>query len=499
MAITTVCNCQVAEDNGKQSEDTYSKGEIDDKIEDIVIEAGAGTVTSVGIQTGTSGSNINISGSPVTTTGTITINIPTASATNRGALSTTDWSHFNSAYSWGDHAGLYRLVNWVPSFADISSKPTTLSGFGITDAMSTSHAANGISGSDITNWNAKLSNITGLISHGSNVTITGNGTNGSPYVITFSGTGGTGTGLSESEVNALIEAALNAKIQSATVAIARKDSGDTYVTPYQLELLQNTVIAQAEEITALQTWVSSHGGSDLTPPHFSSAQILNASPTIVRITLDKNDLNQDSISTTASFTVNDDGTPVTVSSVDVVDSVILVTITPAAEYASVYTFSYTPGANAIQDISGNKLASQSNRSITNNVAQAAQNMINNGTFASATGWTLNAGVTISNGVVNIPRANTWFSQLEADMQTALTANTNYRLTFDLAAPNGNIDIQLWDAGNSTQLTTNTVSCTSGANTIDFTTPASLNYDKGIRFRIFYSEEGSMDNVVLSTL
>jgi hypothetical protein len=53
-------------------------------------------VTSVGITFGTTGTDINASGSPVTSSGNITINLPTASATNRGALSSADWSTFNS-------------------------------------------------------------------------------------------------------------------------------------------------------------------------------------------------------------------------------------------------------------------------------------------------------------------------------------------------------------------------------------------------------------------
>lgn len=47
-------------------------------------------------------------------------------------------------------------------------------------------------------WNAKISNITGLVTAGSNVTITGSGTSGSPYVINSTGGGG-GT---DSAVNA---------------------------------------------------------------------------------------------------------------------------------------------------------------------------------------------------------------------------------------------------------------------------------------------------------
>ena len=55
---------------------------------------GSGTVTSVSIATGTTGTNVNATGT-VTTSGTLTVNIPTASGTNTGKLSNTDWTTFN--------------------------------------------------------------------------------------------------------------------------------------------------------------------------------------------------------------------------------------------------------------------------------------------------------------------------------------------------------------------------------------------------------------------
>ena len=56
-----------------------------------------GTVTSVAALTiGTSGTDLTSSVATGTTTPTITLNVPTASATNRGALSSTDWSTFNN-------------------------------------------------------------------------------------------------------------------------------------------------------------------------------------------------------------------------------------------------------------------------------------------------------------------------------------------------------------------------------------------------------------------
>ena len=72
---------------------------------------GDGTVESVGIATGTTGTDVNVSGSPITTSGTITVNIPTASATNRGALSSADWTTFNNkenAISAGTTAQYWR-------------------------------------------------------------------------------------------------------------------------------------------------------------------------------------------------------------------------------------------------------------------------------------------------------------------------------------------------------------------------------------------------------
>lgn len=57
---------------------------------------GQGTVTSVSaLALGTSGTDLGSSVATGTTTPVITLNVPTASATNRGALSSTDWSTFN--------------------------------------------------------------------------------------------------------------------------------------------------------------------------------------------------------------------------------------------------------------------------------------------------------------------------------------------------------------------------------------------------------------------
>jgi hypothetical protein len=55
---------------------------------------GTGTVTSVGLSSATSG--VTIGSTPITTSGTITLAIATASGSQNGLLSSTDWTTFNS-------------------------------------------------------------------------------------------------------------------------------------------------------------------------------------------------------------------------------------------------------------------------------------------------------------------------------------------------------------------------------------------------------------------
>jgi hypothetical protein len=182
----------------------------------------------------TSGLFADLLSKPITLSG---YGISDAMSTSHVAngITSTNITNWNTAYSWGNHSGLYKLISYVPSwaeitgkptfanvaitgsyddltnkpilfdgtwtsltgkptfadvatsgsytdlinkptlfdgtwaslsgkptfatiatsglFADLLSKPTTLSGFGISDGMSTSHVANGITSANITNWN----------------------------------------------------------------------------------------------------------------------------------------------------------------------------------------------------------------------------------------------------------------------------------------------------------------------------------------------------------
>jgi hypothetical protein len=83
---------------------------------------GSGTVTSVAALTlGTTGTDLSSTVTNSTTTPVITLNVPTASSTNRGALSSTDWTTFNNKQP----AGAYLTA--VTSNAPLTGSGTSAS------------------------------------------------------------------------------------------------------------------------------------------------------------------------------------------------------------------------------------------------------------------------------------------------------------------------------------------------------------------------------------
>ncbi len=134
------------------------------------------------------GNFTSLSGRPTTLAG---FGIADAMSTSHAAniITSSNISDWDTAYSWGNHSGLYRPISYVPSWTEITekpefatvatsgsyndlnnkpvlfggsfdsllNKPTTLTGYGITDAMTTSHPANSITNSNITNWSTAYS------------------------------------------------------------------------------------------------------------------------------------------------------------------------------------------------------------------------------------------------------------------------------------------------------------------------------------------------------
>lgn len=124
-----------------------------------------GTVTSVAALTiGTTGTDITSSVADGTTTPVITLNIPTASASNRGALSSSDWSTFNS-----------KMNNPFTSLGDIvysnaAGAPIRRAGNTTTTKMFLSQTGDGTS-SAAPQWSAITSTDTGSVPTSRTITI----------------------------------------------------------------------------------------------------------------------------------------------------------------------------------------------------------------------------------------------------------------------------------------------------------------------------------------
>jgi hypothetical protein len=79
-----------------------------------------GGLTSVGITLGSAGTDASVSGSPLTSNGSITLNLPSASATNRGLLTAANWTTFNNKLS---SVGIT-----MPSAFTVTGSPLTANG-----------------------------------------------------------------------------------------------------------------------------------------------------------------------------------------------------------------------------------------------------------------------------------------------------------------------------------------------------------------------------------
>jgi hypothetical protein len=119
-----------------------------------------GTVTSVGLSSATSG--VTIGSTPITTSGTITLAIATASGSQQGLLSSTDWTTFNNKQNaLTNPVTGTGTTNYLPKFTGTS----TIGNSGITDDGTTvsllSRALSGTSATFTANMNADDYNMAG--------------------------------------------------------------------------------------------------------------------------------------------------------------------------------------------------------------------------------------------------------------------------------------------------------------------------------------------------
>jgi hypothetical protein len=78
----------------------------------------------------------NITGKPTTLAGYgITDGMSNAHVAN--GITSAMIGNWNMAFSWGNHVGLYRPISYVPAWGEITGRPTSLAGYGITDAVNT--------------------------------------------------------------------------------------------------------------------------------------------------------------------------------------------------------------------------------------------------------------------------------------------------------------------------------------------------------------------------
>lgn len=148
---------------------------------------GAGTVTSVAALTlGTTGTDLTSTVANSTSTPVITLNVPTASASNRGALSSTDWSTFNSKGSmstWkltGDTGGTATIddgetvdIIGGTNITTVRASNNVTINNGITDNNQLTNGANYVTSSGVTSVNFKTDGNSLNVASNS---ITGSGT-----------------------------------------------------------------------------------------------------------------------------------------------------------------------------------------------------------------------------------------------------------------------------------------------------------------------------------
>lgn len=270
-----------------------------------------GTVTSVSALTiGTTGTDITSSVANGTTTPVITLNIPTASATNRGALSSTDWSTFNAkepAITAGTTSQYYR--------GDKTFQ--TLNTTAVTEATNLYYTdARARAALSFTAGSGAYNSTTGVITIPTN---TNQLTNGAAFITLTSLSAGTGisynntTGVISSTITQYTDALARASISETITGIDYNSSTGVFsiTAGYGIPTTTsqtNWDNAYTNRITSLTTTGSSGAATlisnTLNIPNYTAAG-LGAVPTSRTITI--NDVAYD-LSADRSWSVGDFGT-----------------------------------------------------------------------------------------------------------------------------------------------------------------------------------------------
>ena len=147
----------------------------------VAASGGSGTVTSVAALTiASSGTDITSTVATGTTTPVITLNIPTASASNRGVLSTTDWTIFNDKLSTSSVA----YVGTTSISLSRASAAQTLTGVSIDGTAAIATTANALNSANsyaVTGLTVNSAGVISLQNNGDIVLYRSGGTTGAIY------------------------------------------------------------------------------------------------------------------------------------------------------------------------------------------------------------------------------------------------------------------------------------------------------------------------------
>jgi hypothetical protein len=227
-----------------------------------------GTVTSVAALTlGTTGTDLSSTVATGTTTPVITLNVPTASASNRGVLSTGDWTSFNSKESALTFStGLTRTTNTIT--VNTSQNINTLSNLTSNGLIKTSGGTGALSiataGTDYLTPTGSAASLTSFPTFNQNTTgsaatlttprnIYGNSFNGSADLnqVIASTYGGTGNGFTKFTGPTTSEKTFT--LPDANTTLVGTDLTQT--------LTNKTLTNNTNDVTARALWSGSGAGS----------------------------------------------------------------------------------------------------------------------------------------------------------------------------------------------------------------------------------------------
>jgi hypothetical protein len=205
--------------------------------------------------------------------GSITETDPVFVASSANGITSTNITNWNTAYGWGDHTGLYKSISYVPAWGEITSIPT-----GFADGVDNIDDADNSITNEIQTISINGSNLT-LSQGGGTVVIPGDNWGNQTAVAdaTLSGNGTTATPLRIAD-----NGITSAKILDGTIASA--DLADNSVTSVKVSdgTIVNADIAN-DAINSSKILDASVAAADIATSAVTTAKIADNAITVVKL------------------------------------------------------------------------------------------------------------------------------------------------------------------------------------------------------------------------